>query len=175
MFCFLWGHDGAWQPKGQDHLAVSSRHGGIGGEAWGRIERVRGTFPNFQMFDASTNIVVVFRLKLCQSMFSLLQQVRLYPAWKHKCIICAYSEVVEFKSQTLHALRFQHGWHIGRNQEECLVQIMRWRHFCSAYHIEQSIANRLGVAEYPCACWRCHGARIWLAETVARREMWPCE
>ena len=28
----------------------------------------------------------------------------------------------------------------------------------AAYHIERSIANRLGLSEYPCACDRCRGA-----------------
>ena len=39
---------------------------------------------------------------------------------------------------------------------------------CAAYHIERSIATRLGLLEYPCACTRCRGARIKKIEMVAR-------
>jgi hypothetical protein len=44
---------------------------------------------------------------------------------------------------------------------------MRQR-LCAAYHIERSIAQRLGLPEYPCACNRCRGARIKKCDTVAR-------
>lgn len=42
------------------------------------------------------------------------------------------------------------------------------RRLCTAYHMERSIAQRLGLPEYPCACNRCRGARIKKVETVAR-------
>ena len=41
----------------------------------------------------------------------------------------------------------------------------------AAYHIERSIATRLGLAEYPCACNRCRGSTIKKAEIVARHHM----
>ena len=41
----------------------------------------------------------------------------------------------------------------------------------AAYHIEQSIANRLGLSEYPCACNRCRGARLQKTEVVARHHV----
>jgi hypothetical protein len=47
---------------------------------------------------------------------------------------------------------------------------MRQR-LCAAYHIERSIANRLGLPEYPCACNRCRGASIRKVETVARHHI----
>jgi len=43
------------------------------------------------------------------------------------------------------------------------------RRLCAAYHIERSIANRLGLPEYPCACNRCRGAIIRKVEIVARQ------
>ena len=39
---------------------------------------------------------------------------------------------------------------------------------CAAYHIEHSIATRLGLTMYPCACTRCRGACIKKMEVVAR-------
>lgn len=42
------------------------------------------------------------------------------------------------------------------------------RRLSAAYHIERSIAHRLGLPEYPCACNRCRGAVIKKVETVAR-------
>lgn len=42
------------------------------------------------------------------------------------------------------------------------------RRLSAAYHIERSIAHRLGLPEYPCACNRCRGAIIKKVETVAR-------
>ena len=38
----------------------------------------------------------------------------------------------------------------------------------AAYHIERSIATRLKLTEYPCACTRCRGARVKKIEIVAR-------
>ena len=45
------------------------------------------------------------------------------------------------------------------------------RRLCVAYHIERSIANRLGLPEYPCACSECRGARVQKVETIARHHM----
>ena len=42
------------------------------------------------------------------------------------------------------------------------------RRLSAAYHIERSIAHRMGLPEYPCACNRCRGAIIKKVETVAR-------
>ena len=42
------------------------------------------------------------------------------------------------------------------------------RRLCAAYHIKRSLATRLGLPEYPCACTRCRGARIKKVHTVAR-------
>ena len=42
------------------------------------------------------------------------------------------------------------------------------RRLSAAYHIECSIAHRMGLPEYPCACNRCRGAMIKKVETVAR-------
>lgn len=39
---------------------------------------------------------------------------------------------------------------------------------CVAYHIERSIANRLGLVQYPCACTRCRGGRVKKVEVIAR-------
>lgn len=47
---------------------------------------------------------------------------------------------------------------------------MRQR-LCAAYHIERSIANRLGLAEYPCACNRCRGACTKKVHIVARHHI----
>lgn len=41
----------------------------------------------------------------------------------------------------------------------------------AAYHIERSIANRLGLPEYSCACNRCKGALIKKVTTVARHHI----
>jgi len=38
----------------------------------------------------------------------------------------------------------------------------------SAYHIERSIARRLKLVEYPCACTRCRGSILKKVEVVAR-------
>ncbi|KAG0504704.1 hypothetical protein M758_N024800 [Ceratodon purpureus] len=45
---------------------------------------------------------------------------------------------------------------------------MRHRRLCAAFHIERSIANRLGLPEYPCACARCRGGRVRMSQTVVR-------
>ena len=45
------------------------------------------------------------------------------------------------------------------------------RRLCAAYHIERSLAQRLGLPEYPCACNRCRGARIKKVYTVARHHI----
>lgn len=37
----------------------------------------------------------------------------------------------------------------------------------SAYHIECSIANRLGLVEYPCACTWCRGSQVKKVNVVA--------
>jgi hypothetical protein len=37
-----------------------------------------------------------------------------------------------------------------------------------AYHIEKTIADRQGIAQYPCGCTRCHGSKLHQAETIAR-------
>lgn len=41
------------------------------------------------------------------------------------------------------------------------------RPVCSAYRIERSIANRLKLHEYPCACTACRGAVIRKVSTIA--------
>ena len=45
------------------------------------------------------------------------------------------------------------------------------RRICSAYHIERSIANRLKLDEYPCACNRCRGAVVRKVSTVAKHHV----
>ena len=42
---------------------------------------------------------------------------------------------------------------------------------CAAYHIERSIATRLGLSHYPCACTRCRGACMKKMEVVARHHL----
>lgn len=42
------------------------------------------------------------------------------------------------------------------------------RRITAAYHIERSIANRLGLAEYPCACRRCGGGLVKKVHVVER-------
>lgn len=41
----------------------------------------------------------------------------------------------------------------------------------SAYHIERSIANRLNLHEYPCACNTCRGAVVRKVSTVAKHHV----
>ena len=41
----------------------------------------------------------------------------------------------------------------------------------SAYHIERSIANRLNLHEYPCACNTCRGAIVRKVSTVAKHHV----
>jgi len=36
-----------------------------------------------------------------------------------------------------------------------------------AYHIERSMAARLGISRYHCACERCHGLNFQTIKTVA--------
>lgn len=45
------------------------------------------------------------------------------------------------------------------------------RRLCAAYHIERSLAQRLALPEYPCACNRCRGARIKKVNIVARHHI----
>ena len=45
------------------------------------------------------------------------------------------------------------------------------RSLCAAYHIERSIAKRLGLPEYPCSCNRYGGSSIRKVETVARHHI----
>lgn len=45
------------------------------------------------------------------------------------------------------------------------------RRLSAAYHIERSLAARLGLPEYPCACDRCRGARIKKVHTVAKHHI----
>lgn len=45
------------------------------------------------------------------------------------------------------------------------------RRLSAAYHIERSVANRLGLPGYPCACNRCRGAIIRNVETVGRHHI----
>jgi len=47
---------------------------------------------------------------------------------------------------------------------------MRQR-LCSSYHIERSIANRVGLVECPCACIRCRGNVVQKVDKVARHHM----
>lgn len=42
------------------------------------------------------------------------------------------------------------------------------RRLYAPYHIERSLAHRLGLPEYPCACNRWSGARIKRMEIVGR-------
>lgn len=52
--------------------------------------------------------------------------------------------------------------------EEVRSFSMRCLHLGAAYYIERAIALREGLLEYPCACTRCRGARIWKVQTMAR-------
>ena len=52
------------------------------------------------------------------------------------------------------------------------AQVCRMRNrLCSAYHIERSIANRLQLHEYPCACNRCRGAVVRRVSTIAKHHV----
>ena len=45
---------------------------------------------------------------------------------------------------------------------------MRRRRLATSFHIERSIALRMGVLDYPCACRIWRGARIRSSEAIAR-------
>ena len=52
--------------------------------------------------------------------------------------------------------------------------MLRKRRLSVAFHIERSIANRLGLSEYPCACRRYRGARVLKVDSVTRHHRIYC-
>lgn len=45
---------------------------------------------------------------------------------------------------------------------------MRRPRLGASFHIERGVARRMQVTEYPCACRRCHGARIMGGYMITR-------